>query len=118
MRFTTAGRRLLKLADEVLPRVHSAEQDVDPLLRDQAPHEQEPHAQKGRIKVYPNPDLRVELKLPCDRDELNRVELKGGLLLVSHLHRLSQRDERPWIERIGIVDPIIDRKLLRDRTLI
>ena len=28
VRFTTAGRRLLKLADEVLPRVHSAEQDV------------------------------------------------------------------------------------------
>ena len=31
VRFTTAGRRLLKLADEVLPRVHSAEQDVDRL---------------------------------------------------------------------------------------
>jgi LysR family transcriptional regulator for metE and metH len=28
VRFTTAGRRLLKLADEVLPRVHSAEQDL------------------------------------------------------------------------------------------
>ena len=31
VRFTTAGRRLVKLADEVLPRVHSAEQDVDRL---------------------------------------------------------------------------------------
>lgn len=28
VRFTTPGRRLLKLADEVLPRVHSAEQDL------------------------------------------------------------------------------------------
>lgn len=31
VRFTTAGRRLLKLADEVLPLVHGAEQDVDRL---------------------------------------------------------------------------------------
>lgn len=31
VRFTTAGRRVLKLADEVLPLVHGAEQDVDRL---------------------------------------------------------------------------------------
>jgi LysR family transcriptional regulator for metE and metH len=31
VRFTTAGRRLLKLADEVLPLVHSSERDIDRL---------------------------------------------------------------------------------------
>ncbi|MDH3641097.1 MAG: LysR family transcriptional regulator [Gammaproteobacteria bacterium] len=31
VRFTSAGRRLLKVADEVLPLVHGAEQDVDRL---------------------------------------------------------------------------------------
>lgn len=31
VRFTTAGRRLLKLADEILPLVHSSERDLDRL---------------------------------------------------------------------------------------